>query len=155
MIDTTQMLQIMERVWQERTTGFTGLGVVFYTPPIDLPSTPLRGDVDALGALPVYGIDNIARHLSAASDLRSPWHDGFHFVDVAQLSLTHLAQYLAPTLASEVLPSGAERPSGARQMTALLTSNIPSVAAVAVISTAGDIRLYASGRLASKFTVLQ
>lgn len=155
MIDTTQMLQIMEKVWQERTAGFTGLGVVFYASPIDLPSTPLRGDVDALGVLPVYGMDNIVRRLSAASDLHSSWHDGFHFVDVAQFGLTHLAQYLAPPLASQVLPDGIERPSGARQMTALLTSCLASVAAVAVMSTAGDIRLYASGRLVSKLTALQ
>lgn len=155
MIDHTQILQIMEEVWQKRSSAFTGLGVVFYVSPVDLPSIPLRVDADAKDRTPVSGMEDIARCLSEVSDLRSPWHDGFHFVDVDQLALTHLAQYLAPPLASRVLPLGVERPTGARQMTALLTSGISCVQAVAVMSAVGDIRLYASGVLVSKLTAFQ
>jgi hypothetical protein len=155
MIYHTQMLQMLEEVWRKRPPAFTGLGVVFYASPVALPSVPLRENVALKDGAPVLGMEEISQCLSELSDLHSPWHDGFHFVDVDHFALTHLAQYLAPPLNTEILAACVERPAGARQMTALLTSGISRVQAVAVMSAAGEIRLYADGRLVSKLTVLQ
>jgi hypothetical protein len=149
MIDNAQTLQILTKVWQTRPVAFTGLGLVFYLPPANLPSMPLLGDVSAPDVTPVRGLENIASCLASISDYRSPWHDGFHFIDAVEISLTHLAQYLAPPLSA--LPSDIDRPSGARHMTALMTSFLISVKSVSVMSTTGEICLYAGGQLSSKF----
>ena len=66
-------------------------------------------------------------------------------IDVKSQSLTHLSQFLAPPLTGLAqLPE--DLPGGARQMTALLTSLIPGIAYVGVLSMSNEVVVYKNGR---------
>ena len=64
-------------------------------------------------------------------------------------SLTHLSQYLAPPLRGlSKLPG--DRPHGARQMTALLSSTVRGIAYVGVLSTSEEIVVYENGNILAR-----
>ncbi|WP_150601535.1 hypothetical protein [Pseudomonas fluorescens] len=72
-------------------------------------------------------------------------------IDMKSQTLTHLSQFLAPPL--EVLARLPEdRPNGARQMTALLTSLIPGITYVGVLSTGDEIVVYENGKILARAT---
>ena len=127
-----------------RTRDFTGLGVIFYLPPARLPVVPLGRPSEGHYDYPVVGEDRIAQVLAEIADLSSPLHDGFHLVDADIKGLTMTAQFVAPPLppVGDEPPSG--WPSGARQMTALLVSNLETVAAVGLLS-AQDVIVFSRG----------
>lgn len=129
-----------------RPKSFSGAGLVFYSHLEGLPSTPLGNRTATTPDLPVFGIEGIARVLASVSDHASPWHDGFHMIDMSSKTLTYLSQYLAPSLRGlSKLPDG--RPHGARQMTALLSSTIPGIAYVGILSTNAEIIVYENGSI--------
>ncbi len=134
-----------------RPESFSGVGLVFYSHLEGLPSTPLGSQTATVPDLPVFGIEAIVRILASVSDHSSPWHDGFHMIDMRSKSLTHLSQYLAPPLRGlSKLPG--DRPHGARQMTALLSSTIPGITYVGVLSTGEEIAVYENGNLLARAT---
>jgi len=127
-----------------RSDSFTGAGIVFYSALKALPNAALGNPLTPKPQLPITGIDAIASTLSDISDSASPWHDGFHMVDIRSHTLTHLSQFLAPPL--ENLPYLPEsRPSGARLMTAMITSMVDGIDCVGVLSTSGDVIIYKRG----------
>ncbi|MDI1238180.1 MAG: hypothetical protein PSV26_11915 [Polaromonas sp.] len=140
-------LQVMMELKRLRTSGFSGIGVVFYKPPLKLPIAPLGKPSTTKPGLPVQGVSDIAMTLASVSDKASPWHDGFHLVDVQSLALTHIAQFISPPLVHVSDIASDAQPAGARQMTALLTSRIPCVYSVALLSAAGEISFYSEGML--------
>jgi hypothetical protein len=95
--------------------------------------------------LPVPGVNEIAEVLARVADARSPWHDGFHLVDVAREELTHLSQFLSPDLGRVANLPALHRPFGARQMASLLTSNIAGIASVGLITPSGEMSYFATG----------
>ena len=102
-------------------------------------------------ALPTSGLEAIALMLANVSDQASLWHDGFHLIDMSSQSLTHISQFIAPPLNS-LLQLLENRPNGARQMTALLTSMIPGIAYVGVLSTSAEIVVYENGTVLARAT---
>lgn len=95
--------------------------------------------------LPVVGSDAISQTLVAISDVDSPLHDGFHFVDCRTRALTHLSQFVGlPRPAKLDFPSS-EWPSGARQATALMASRLPGIECVGLIQGNGRLSVYANG----------
>ncbi len=134
-----------------RPESFSGVGLVFYSHLEGLPSTPLGSRTTTAPVLPVFGIEAIARILASVSDHASPWHDGFHMIDMRSKSLTHLSQYLAPPLRGLSKLLGG-RPHGARQMTALLSSTIPGIAYVGVLSSGEEIVVYENGNVLARAT---
>lgn len=131
------------KVW--RSSSFTGVGVVFYSALKALPRVALGNATTPKPQLPVSGIDAIARTLADISVSVSPWHDGFHMVDIRSQKLTHLSQFLAPPLNNlPYLPD--PRPSGARMMTALISSTMDGIDCVGVLSTSGETVVYKNGQ---------
>ncbi|MDT4869313.1 hypothetical protein FQZ97_1043370 [compost metagenome] len=87
------------KIW--RPSSFTGVGIVFYSALNALPSAALGNPITPKPQLPVSGIDAVSRTLAYVSDSASPWHDGFHMVDIRSQTLTHISQFLAPPLNNE------------------------------------------------------
>lgn len=123
---------------------FSGTGVIFYDHLEDLPFVALGADVPARPKLPITGIENIAPVLAQVSSLTSSFHDGFHFIDVRREKLTHLAQFVSPPLPSMV-EDAAPNASGARHMTALLSSRVRGIVGVGVLASAGNVYYYQGG----------
>lgn len=146
MVDN-KVIEVMRQLKCLRTPGFAGTGVVFYTPPLDLPLASLGRLSTAKPLLPVHGAREIATTLASVSDRASPWHDGFHLVNAQSLALTHIAQFIAPPLNHVPDIATDAQPTGARQMTALLTSRLACVVSVALLSAAGEISFYSGGVL--------
>lgn len=140
-------IEVMRELKSLRTLGFAGAGVVFYKPPLELPIASLGRSSTARPSLPVHGAREIATTLASVSDRASPWHDGFHLVDAQSNALTHIAQFIAPPLNHVPYIATDAQPTGARQMTALLTSRLPCVSSVALLSAAGEISFYSEGVL--------
>lgn len=131
------------KIW--RSNSFTGVGIVFYSALKALPSAALGNPITPKPQLPASGIDAIARTLADISDSVSPWHDGFHMVDTRSQELTHISQFLAPPLSNlSYLPES--RPSGARLMTAMISSMMDGIDCVGVLSTSGEIVVYKNGQ---------
>jgi hypothetical protein len=143
--------RLLDQVSLLRPDSFTGVGVVFYSELKALPSAALGNSNTPKPCLPVSGADEIARTLADLSDSASPWHDGFHMVDIRSQTLTHLSQFLAPPLNSlSHLPK--DRPSGARQMTALISSMIEGIDYVGVLGASGEIVVYKNGQVIARVT---
>lgn len=135
---------ILAKINLSRSSSFTGIGVVFYSELKELPSVALGNSTTSRPRLPILGFDAIVRTLVKVSDISSPWHDGFHMIEMQSKTLTHLSHFLSPSLDSmPQLPDN--RPSGARQMTALIVSMIDGVDYVGVIGTTGEIIMYRDG----------
>jgi hypothetical protein len=125
-------------------SDFSGAGVVFYYDLCDLPFVSLGAGLPARPQLPVSGIGRIAPILAQVSSLSSSFHDGFHFIELKHKKLTHLAQFVSPPI-----PNPSEVPelkaSGARHMTALLSSRVRGIVGVGILASAGKVYYYESG----------
>lgn len=128
-----------------RPHSFTGVGVVFYSALNALPCAALGNPITPKPRLPISGIDAIARTLADIADSVSPWHDGFHMIDARSQTLTHLSQFLAPPL-NHLPHLPLPWPSGARRMTAVITSMMDGIDYVGVLSISGEIGLYKNGQ---------
>lgn len=136
---------LLQQIKRLRSESFSGIGLVFYYHLEELPTVPL-GRWNAMKPdLPIFGVESISRILAKVSDRASPWHDGFHMIDMQSQSLTHLSQFVAPPL-NWLAQLPEDRPSGARQMTALLTSVIPGITYVGVLSMGGEVIVYENGQ---------
>lgn len=143
--DKNYVVQVLQQTARRRIQKFTGLGVVFYNDLTALQYLALGHPHAKKPSLPITGIQEVADTLAASSDISSPWHDGFHLVDMRSRSLTHLSQFLAPSLGDVPLLAEDFRPSGARQMAALLTSKTPGILHVGLLSVTGDTTIYSAG----------
>jgi hypothetical protein len=142
---------LLEQIKRLRSETFSGVGLVFYSDLEELPSVPLGHRNAMKPDLPIFGAEAISRILAKVSDQASPWHDGFHMINIQSQSLTHISQYLAPPLKCLAQPPE-DLPSGARQMTALLTSLIPGITYVGVLGMGDEIVVYKNGRVLARAT---
>jgi hypothetical protein len=142
---TEQVAKLLKLVADNRSPNFSGLGVVFYHELNLLPRLSLGSPEQSLPSLPVSGIEQIANTLITIADNTSPWHDGFHLVDTTSWTLTHVSQFLSPTLPTDEREIGLPRPTGARNMTALLVSKIESVDCVGLLNQAKDVYVFQAG----------
>lgn len=142
---TQIVLPLLHVIERQRPSDFAGLGIIFYWPPMGLPVLSL-GDHDAFPfPVPAVGEEAIATVLAKISGRSSPWHDGFHLIDSSAVALTHPSQYVSPPL--DVPPRlAASEVIGARQMTALLASNLTNVSCVALLNANGEVLVYQHGR---------
>lgn len=138
----TLMHQIFQDAWSAAPTDFSGLGLVLYRPGHALPHASLREAVPA-ELEEAIGANRIARVLSRLASVRSPWHDGFHFVDASDVRLTHVAQYISPPIPPRI--GLCSFMGGARHMSAVLASRIDGVAMVGVLTSKGEISMYVDG----------
>ncbi len=135
----------MGRIRAQAPTSFSGLGLVFYEERMTVPCLPL-GDSDLFEpTLPILGVELIARTLAQISQVGSPWHDGFHLIATKPFALTHVSQFLAPTLTLHDGALSGELPMGARQMAAKSASRAASVVATALLSNSEGLQIYRNG----------
>ena len=92
----TRLASLLRAARSGAGAHFTGLGVVFYEDLIHLPHLSLEAPAWIAG-VPV-GDAAVTTELSRISTVHSPWHDGFHFVRVSDMRLTHVAQVGSPPL---------------------------------------------------------
>jgi hypothetical protein len=131
---------------QNLSSQFTGLGVILYRPPMVLPVTSLLPPGQEPMSKVLDVADN-AKFLRTLSDSSGDLHDGFHLIDVEQLAITHVCQYVAPPIPA-AMPNGAlPYPVGARYMTALLASLLPSVVLSAMLNKREGAVAFVDGRL--------
>jgi hypothetical protein len=115
-----------------------------YRTPLELPVTPLIPDAQKVADLPKRLEESIC-FLGELADQSSPFHDGFHLVDANTMTLTHICQYVAPTIPVGLPHWQLEHPVGARYMTALLASLMPCVALAATLSATGEMSVFNRG----------
>jgi hypothetical protein len=141
------VFDLLDEVLASRPKTFVGLGMIFYDAPMRLPVAPLGDQSQFRPALPVRGGDSIARVLEEITQAESPWHDGFHLIDVEANELTHLSQFFAPPLEFIESPRRGAVPSGARHLAAMAGSRIESVSYTAVVSSNGATMVFRRGGL--------
>src|SRR5438552_6757737 len=87
------LIAVLSDVVSEHNPRFAGLGLVLYTPPMDLPVTPLIPAALATN-LPCRELAESIELLRRLSDTQSPLHDGFHLVDANTMAITHVCLFL-------------------------------------------------------------
>lgn len=119
------LLNLLKYISNTHTADFAGTGLVMYRELDALPMYSMRPELQTLA----FG--TTGERIVASASLQSPHHDGFHLL-THELELTHSWQYLAPPIVhSVVVPTAAH--VGARYLTALFASRLPSVIATAIV----------------------
>ena len=125
---------------------FTGLGIVLYRAPLDIPIAPLA-PADLVPHLPTDTIESAIDLLVELADYSNPLHDGFHLVEVPTFKVTHVCQFLSPPISKAAMPALPRTPIGARQMAAVLDSFMPCVVLSAVMSDRKRALIIERGRI--------
>lgn len=146
-MELRDIFSLLDSVRARRTSGFAGLGLIYYRSIRDLPILALGDTLFATPTMPIKSASAITNALVEVSDRSSNWHDGFHLIDARTGALTHLSQFISPPV--DVPPSDLRsfKPSGAREMAAMLASKIEAVEFSAVLGTDGEARVFRSGAL--------
>ena len=134
---TEKLYQLLTHVRDHAPDDFSGVGVVLCQDVSSLPAFPLD---------PSFRVDAslAARDLILAlASSRSPHHDGFHFLDES-LRVTHVCQYVAPPVELSAVAALPAR-VGARYVTALLASRLPTVIATGIVGSDRSIHLFQRG----------
>lgn len=143
---------VLTDIRDRRSPKFSGIGIVFYRNLSALPRLDL-GDISSTRpALPVFGAAKIGDVLARIGDADSPWHDGFHLIDVVREALTHISQFLSPDVGPQILIDETQRPFGARQMASLLASRLNGIERVGLLTPTGGISYFESGMLRQQGT---
>ncbi len=134
--------QVLRAIARLRDRDFSGVGLVFYErlahlPHLQLTDSSVKADPGRFAEV------DLAIAISSISVMDSPLHDGFHFVDAGSWQLTHLSQFISPPIP----PDAAQRfhGTGARLMAALLTSLLPGIVCVGLVTHGGEIHLFSHG----------
>lgn len=153
MCPTHQANLVLKSLSLNRTPGFTGVGIIFYQDLGDIPHIDLGHPTLNRPALPITRMEDIISTLATAADISSSWHDGFHFINSKLNSLTHLSQFISPSLNMHNSIPPHERPSGARHMAAVLVSKAIGIDCVGVLTSSGEICIFRNGATAIRETV--
>lgn len=120
---------------------FCGIGVVLYSNYTGLPVLPLCYERSFQEG------GSLEDHLAQASFYSNPCHDGFHLIS-SELHLTHTNQYFAPPLPSNAAPFITKtKNNGARYMSALLGSLLPSVRCTGIVSEKEGVVIFEDGKV--------
>lgn len=138
-----RVLEFVSAVKRAVGSQFTGVGLIFYSPPLELPIVALRGEEPAPVKLPLKG-RAVVEALADMSTFASLWHDGFHLLEAETLTLTHLAQFVSPPIAA--FRGKLPQRGGARHMTAALSSLVNGVDSAAVLTADGRASIYRGGQ---------
>ena len=118
------------------------LGIVFYKSLTNLPYLTLHEKKLSSDLC----FSDINKTLSTISEYSSPYHDGFHFIDIQAMEITHISQYISPPIELiNDLNLETVIPCGAREMTAFLTSKINGILYVGLISSDKNIKIFKNG----------
>lgn len=150
-ISLQRVLDLMSEIASLRDRkSFSGLGVIFYQPPLSLPVIPLGAAQQFSCKLPVGGVKHMSQLLADISSLTSPWHDGFHLVNSDLFAITHVSQFFSPPVDLVGMKFTSSAPMGARQMAAVLGSMLGSVDYVALFNARAQLFVFQRGELIHK-----
>ena len=121
---------------------FGGVGLLVCRDAATLPRWPLTG-----AERPLPDGDVVAA-ICNSSMLSRP-HDGFHILS-PDWTLTHTNQYIAPPVPPDFELVGGRPGFGARHLSALLASRLPTVICAGVLNTAKRILVFADGLLGAE-----
>lgn len=138
-----QIEELLRLSSKARTGRFTGFGLIFYNDLAMLPYLPLATGVDSSTAIETFEGLDLLSVLELTCQTDSPYHDGFHFVDIETMAVTHISQFISPPIPQTSLDRF--KGTGARQMSAVLASIIPGVLCVGLASQKGDVQLFMDG----------
>lgn len=144
MIDAS-IIKLLESISKNSGSSFTGLGIIFYRELNALPISALGDESLFQPELPIVGEDAIAQTLMKISQKESDWHDGFHLIEYPAFKLTHICQYVAPSLDLFSEPYPGALPVGARHKSAMAMSKITFVECTALISSTNFIEIFSDG----------
>jgi len=135
-------LHLLRAIADHKSDDFSGVGVVFYDDIAALPHLQLTNETENPCSM-LFSDWNLATTLAAISTMRSPLHDGFHFIETRSWRLSHISQFISPPIPIDA----AQRfhGSGARLMAAVLASLLPGITCVGLISHSGETYLFHSG----------
>ena len=122
---------------------FGGVGLLVCRDASVLPRWPLAG-----AERPLADHDIVAA-ICDASMLSKP-HDGFHILS-PDWTLTHTNQYIAPPVPPDLQLVNGQAGFGARHLSALLASRLPTVICAGVLNTAKRILIFADGGVSAEF----
>ena len=137
-----QISASLTEIYCKSSKEFTGLGIVFYKSLNNLPYLTLHEkklSSDLCFSDPIETLLKI-------SERSSPYHDGFHFINIQTMEITHISQYISPPVGLiDNLNLENIIPCGAREMTAFLTSKIDGILCVGLISSDKIIKIFKNG----------
>lgn len=140
------IIQVLLGVVRGAPLRFAGLGLLLYRSPVELALAPLAPSSHS-SALPTRSMDEAIDLLRRLADLNNPLHDGFHLVDAGRLVITHVCQFVSPPIPSKLPIALPDFPIGARHMTAILASYVPSVVLTAVLTDRNQATLIERGSI--------
>lgn len=122
---------------------FGGIGLILYSNFAQLPVLPLHQNITA------NNNESLTQQIANASNLTNMCHDGFHLIS-KEWVLTHKNQYFAPPIPLDAKLAKREN-LGARYMSALLGSFLPSVICIGIVSERDGIAIFESGKEVAHF----
>lgn len=140
------VFHLLGQVQSHTTHSFSGLGLIFYTSLVDLPTVALGDQSLFPQTFPVTNRQMLVRLLAEISTYNSPWHDGFHLIDANSFALTYISQFLSPPVDFLHESNSQGLPVGARHMAAMAGSRIASVSYTALLSNKGVPAVFQRGR---------
>lgn len=142
--ETSRLIRFLTQVRDCCPEQFSGIGLIAYRSPLELPVKALVPNVEKLVDLP-ESLEAGISLLGELADGSRPFHDGFHLVEVGSMALTHICQYIAPPIPVDLPHWQLVHPVGARYMTALLASLMPCVELAAALSATGEMSVFSGG----------
>lgn len=142
-----RVLRLLSSVENLSFKDFSGIGLLFYAPPMQLPVGSLGDESLFAPQLPIATEKSIARVLADISRPTSPWHDGFHLINASTFELTHICQFIAPPVELLEKPEPGSLPIGARQQSAIAASKFRAVFCSALLNGQRNRMIYRSGKL--------
>lgn len=137
-----QALHLLRAISDHKSNDFSGVGVVFYDDIAALPHLQLTNETEDPCTVKLTDW-NLATTLASISSMRSPLHDGFHFVETRSWRLSHISQFISPPIPADAAQRFRGR--GARLMAAVLASLLPGITGVGLVSHSGEIYLFCGG----------
>lgn len=125
---TASLRALLHQVYYQADATFTGLGVIVWDGVSTIPIRPMRSE-------PPGGIlhDSTINVLMNISHESSPFHDGFHVVDVT-LALLQVSVYFSPMINSKVETPTTGQMFGGRYLAAAFGSCLEGVLCTGVVS---------------------
>ncbi|WP_291554454.1 hypothetical protein [Comamonas sp. SCN 65-56] len=136
-------IELLHCVAKDADADFSGVGFICYSDLSGLPHLALNVPPCSVRALPVVGVIATGAFLAEASRGSSPLHDGFHFIAAQGFALTHVCQFIAPVIPSDL--SNVQFAAGARHMSAQLASRAQGIEATALMAKDGNGVVYKDG----------
>ncbi len=137
---TTSLKALLHRVYSQADATFSGLGIIVWDGVSTIPICPMRGEQPK-------GIhhNTTIEVVMNISHEGSPFHDGFHVVDV-NLALVQVSVYFSPSISAQVETPAKRKMYGGRYLAAAFGSCLEGVLCTGVVSRQYGPIVFEQGR---------